>query len=140
MITVADKLDARGELEAAGGLGYLTELAQNTPSASNIRAYAQVVSERASLRRLIEAAQDIAESGFAPDGRTSDELIDEAERLIERAAEMGQGLIEGLRARLGDLLGSVRDGIGRAGRFRRQHPPTGRSDEDRVCGSAPPHR
>ncbi len=45
-------------------------LAQNTPSASNIRAYAQVVRERASLRKLIEAAQDIAESGFNPEGRT----------------------------------------------------------------------
>jgi PAT family beta-lactamase induction signal transducer AmpG len=61
VITVADKLTANGELEAAGGLGYLAELASNTPSASNIRAYAQVVSERASLRKLIEAAQDIAE-------------------------------------------------------------------------------
>ena len=50
----------RGELASAGGLPYLAELAQNTPSASNIRAYAQVVSERASLRKLIEAAQDIA--------------------------------------------------------------------------------
>ena len=55
VITVADKLEARGELEGAGGLPYLAELAQNTPSASNIRAYAQVVRERASLRKLIEA-------------------------------------------------------------------------------------
>ena len=43
VITVADKLQARDELDAAGGLPYLAELAQNTPSASNIRAYAQVV-------------------------------------------------------------------------------------------------
>ena len=50
VITVADKLEASGELDAAGGLPYLAELAQNTPSASNIRAYAQVVRERASLR------------------------------------------------------------------------------------------
>ena len=85
VITVADKLEAQGELEAAGGLPYLAELAQNTPSASNIRAYAQVVNERASLRKLIEAAQDIAESGFSPEGRTSDELIDEAERRICRS-------------------------------------------------------
>ena len=63
-ITVADKLDARGELEAGGGLAYLAELAQNTPSASNITAYAEVVRERAGLRKLIEAAQTIAESGF----------------------------------------------------------------------------
>jgi replicative DNA helicase len=89
VITVADKLEARGELEGAGGLPYLAELAQNTPSASNIRAYAQVVSERASLRKLIEAAQDIADSGFNPEGRTSKELIDEAERLIMQISEQG---------------------------------------------------
>jgi replicative DNA helicase len=89
VITLADKLEASGELESAGGLPYLAELAQNTPSASNIRAYAQVVSERASLRKLIEAAQDIAESGFTPEGRTSDELIDEAERRIMQISEQG---------------------------------------------------
>ncbi|MFV8819210.1 replicative DNA helicase [Haliea sp. E17] len=89
VITVADKLEARGELDVAGGLPYLAELAQNTPSASNIRAYAQVVRERAALRKLIEAAQEIAESGFNPDGRNSTELIDEAERLIMQISEQG---------------------------------------------------
>jgi replicative DNA helicase len=89
VITVADKLQAGDELEAAGGLPYLAELAQNTPSASNIRAYAQVVRERASLRKLIEAAQEIAESGFNPEGRKSDELIDQAERRIMQIAEEG---------------------------------------------------
>lgn len=89
VITVADKLEARGELEGAGGLPYLAELAQNTPSASNIRAYAQVVRERASLRKLIEAAQEIADSGFAPEGRTSEDLINEAERRIMQISEQG---------------------------------------------------
>lgn len=89
VITVADKLQASGELEQAGGLPYLAELAQSTPSASNIRAYAQVVSERANLRRLIAVAQDIAESGFNPEGRSSDELLDEAERRIMQIAEQG---------------------------------------------------
>src|SRR6056297_3234723 len=89
VITVADRLEASGELDAAGGLSYLAELAQNTPSASNIRAYAQVVRERASLRRLIEAAQEIAESGFSPEGRSSEELIDAAERRIMHISESG---------------------------------------------------
>jgi replicative DNA helicase len=89
VITVADRLEAKGELAAAGGLPYLAELAQNTPSASNIRAYAQVVRERASLRKLIEAAQDIADSGFNPEGRNSLELIDEAERMIMQISEQG---------------------------------------------------
>lgn len=89
VITVADKLTANGELDAAGGLSYLAELAGNTPSASNIRAYAQVVKERASLRNLIEAAQEIADSGFSPEGRTSTELIDEAEHRIMQISEQG---------------------------------------------------
>jgi len=89
VITVADKLSANGELDAAGGLAYLAELASNTPSASNIRAYAQVVQERSSFRRLIEVAQGIAESGFNPEGRTSAELINEAERLIMQISEEG---------------------------------------------------
>ncbi|MFK8049212.1 MAG: replicative DNA helicase [Halioglobus sp.] len=89
VITVADKLTANGELDAAGGLSYLAELAGNTPSASNIRAYAQVVKERASLRNLIEAAQEIADSGFSPEGRTSTQLIDEAEHRIMQISEQG---------------------------------------------------
>ena len=89
VITVADKLTANGELDAAGGLSYLAELAGNTPSASNIRAYAQVVKERSSLRNLIEAAQEIADSGFSPEGRTSTQLIDEAEHRIMQISEQG---------------------------------------------------
>ncbi|MFT7288492.1 MAG: replicative DNA helicase [Halieaceae bacterium] len=89
VVTLADQLELGGELEAAGGHSYLLELAQNTPSASNIRAYAQVVQERSALRRLIEAAQDIADSGFHPQGRNSGELIDEAERLIMQISEQG---------------------------------------------------
>jgi len=89
VVTLADRLQASGELVSAGGLPYLSELAENTPSASNIRAYAEVVRERASLRRLIEAAQQIADTGFSPQGRTSFELIDEAERLIMQIGEQG---------------------------------------------------
>jgi replicative DNA helicase len=111
VITVADKLEARGELERAGGLPYLAELAQNTPSASNIRAYAQVVRERANLRKLIEAAQDIADSGFSPEGRTSDELIDEAERRIMQISEQGPkaGGPQGVNPLLQTALGRIEE-------------------------------
>lgn len=89
VVTLADALDNSAELDGAGGLGYLAELAKNTPSASNIRAYAKVVNERSNLRSLIEAAQGIAESGFNPEGRSSGELIDEAERMIMQISEQG---------------------------------------------------
>ncbi|MCZ6830253.1 MAG: replicative DNA helicase [Gammaproteobacteria bacterium] len=89
VITLSDTLNANGELEAAGGLAYLAELAKNTPSAANIRAYAQVVRERSALRHLIQAAQDIAETGFNPEGRSAAELIDMAERQIMQISEQG---------------------------------------------------
>src|SRR5210317_1190361 len=82
VITVADRLLATGELEAAGGHQYLADLAEQTPTAANIRAYATAVHERAVLRKLILAAQDIANTGFHPEGRTAEELLDEAERRI----------------------------------------------------------
>jgi replicative DNA helicase len=89
VITLSDRLAAAGELESVGGLAYVTELAADTPSASNIRAYAKVVRERSLLRRLIETAQGIAESGFNPEGRSSEELIDEAEHKIMQISEDG---------------------------------------------------
>ncbi len=89
VITVADRLEATGELESVGGLAYLAELAGNTPGTSNIRAYAQAVRERATLRLLITAAQEIAESGFNPEGRDATALIDEAERRIMQISEQG---------------------------------------------------
>jgi replicative DNA helicase len=90
VITVADRLLATGELDAAGGHTYLAELAEQTPTASNVRAYAKAVRERSVLRQLINAAQDIASAGFNPEGRSSEELVDEAERLIMQISEGGQ--------------------------------------------------
>ena len=80
---------ATGELDAAGGHTYLTDLVEQTPTAANVSAYARAVRERALLRKLIDAAQDIANAGFNPEGRSADELVDEAERLIMTVSESG---------------------------------------------------
>ena len=90
VITVADRLLATGELDAAGGHTYLTDLVEQTPTAANVSAYARAVRERALLRKLIGAAQDIATAGFNPEGRSAEELVDEAERLIMQISEGGQ--------------------------------------------------
>lgn len=87
VITLSEALEARDQLDSVGGLAYLAELARNTPSASNIRAYADIVRERATLRKLIEAANQIADSAFSPSGRPSDELVNEAERLVFQISE-----------------------------------------------------
>ncbi len=87
MVTVSETLKRQGELENAGGVGYLSELVRNVPSASNIRAYSAIIKERAVLRRLINTAQEIADGAFNPQGRGAAELLDEAERKVFQIAE-----------------------------------------------------
>ena len=86
-VTVAERLDRDGLLESSGGLAYLADLAQNTPNAANIVAYAEIVRERAVLRDLIRTSTEIAESAFRPLGRAARELLDDAERRILEIAE-----------------------------------------------------
>ena len=118
VVTVSDRLLATGELDAAGGHTYLAELAEQTPTASNVRAYAKAVRERSVLRQLINAAQDIASAGFNPEGRSSEELVDEAERLIMQISESGQkaggpqgmeGLLKGAIDRIEELYNTGGD-------------------------------
>ena len=82
IITISESLDAVNELENVGGLAYISDLADGTPTASNIKAYADIVQERATVRKLIAAAHDIADSGFNPQGRDSATLIDQAESKV----------------------------------------------------------
>jgi len=86
-LTVAEALEAAGEAEHTGGLAYLGELASNTPSASNIRRYAEIVRERAILRRLIATADEIAGDALNPLGRDVKTLLDLAESKIFDIAE-----------------------------------------------------
>ncbi|MDY7115440.1 replicative DNA helicase [Halomonas sp. SSL-5] len=87
VVTLSEALEGRDQLDTVGGLATLAELARNTPSASNIRAYADIVRERATLRKLIRAASQIADGAFSPQGRPADELVDEAERLVFQISE-----------------------------------------------------
>ena len=73
----------------SGGEVYLFELANNTPSAANIMAYADIVRERSVLRQLIAAANDIADNAFNPQGRSIVELLDAAERSVFSISEQG---------------------------------------------------
>lgn len=86
-LILSAELKAREEIDLAGGDAYLFELARNTPSTSNVMAYAQIVRERSVRRRLIQAARRIADASYSPEGRTSDELLDEAEREVFTIAE-----------------------------------------------------
>ncbi len=87
VITLSEELARNGSLAAVGGTGYLAELARNTPGAANIRAYSEIVRERAILRRLISVSGEISDGAFNLKGRSSAELLDEAERKIFEIAE-----------------------------------------------------
>lgn len=83
-ITLSEYLKARGQLEDAGGIAYLGTLANDTPSAANVMAYADIVRERAVLRALVGVGGEIAELGYRPDGREYPELLDLAEQQVFR--------------------------------------------------------
>ena len=104
-VTLSEALSARALLEKAGGNPYLAELVERTPGASNIGAYADIIREYASLRRLITAAGEISDLAFAPEGRSSAEVLDHAEQLVFAIAE-GR-LREQMPQRVGGLADAV---------------------------------
>ncbi len=90
VVTVGESIEASEDKDRTGGLAYLGSLAQNTPSALNIRRYAEMVRERAVQRRLAQVATEIAESALGPIGKDIRQLLDEAESRILEIGEKGQ--------------------------------------------------
>src|ERR1700685_2806528 len=88
-VTLSGHLESQGLLDQVGGLSYLGSLARDTPTAANIRAYADIVRERSVLRQLITAGNLIVGSALEPEGREAREVVDEAERAVFEIAERG---------------------------------------------------
>ena len=97
VITVYERLQSIGRAEETGGLAYLNSLAQYVPSASNIRRYAEIVRERAILRKLVTASDEIATNAFNPQGRAVDRILDEAEQKIFAIGEEGSRMKQGFQ-------------------------------------------
>ncbi|WP_039055736.1 replicative DNA helicase [Enterobacter sp. Bisph1] len=95
LITLAESLEQQGQLDIVGGFAYLAELSKNTPSAANISAYADIVRERAVVREMISVANEIANAGFDPQGRSSEDLLDLAESRVFKIAESRANKDEG---------------------------------------------
>ncbi len=89
VVTVYEALEKLSQADEAGGLPYLAEIANSTPSAANIRRYAEIVRERAILRQLVTVGDEIAASALAPAGREAKMILDEAESKIFQIAEQG---------------------------------------------------
>ena len=141
VVTVAELLQSMGELDAVGGLPYLVSLTSNTPSAANIRRYAEIVRERAVLRKLVETATSIADSAYAPSGRSAGQLLDEAEAKIFEIAESGHRSNQGFQE-IQPLLKSAVERIDEL--YHRDNPsevtgiPTGYTDIDRMTSGLQP--
>ncbi len=133
IVTVAESLESTAELSQIGGIAYLGALAQNTPTAANIRRYAEIVRERAIMRKLVTVGSGIAESAYSPNGRDAQQLLDEAEAKIFQIAEGGQRSSQGF-IDIKELLPQVAERIDML--FSRDDPsdvtgiPTGFSDLD----------
>jgi replicative DNA helicase len=98
VITVFEQLQMHGKAEECGGIAYLNALAQSVPSAANLRRYAEIVRERAVLRKLIEASDEIATNAFNPQGRSVSQILDEAEGRVFQIGEEGQRSKQGFQS------------------------------------------
>jgi replicative DNA helicase len=109
-VTVSEQLDRHGQLADVGGLAYLGTLARDTPTAANVRAYAEIVHERSLLRQLIKTGTDIAASAYNTEGETARELVDKAEQGVFAIAEAGARAGGGARS-VAEMLPAVIDQI-----------------------------
>lgn len=89
VITVAESLEISAELQKIGGLAYIGAIVQNTPSAANIKRYAEIVRERSIMRNLAQIGVQITDSAYSPAGRSAADLLDEAEAKVFEIAEDG---------------------------------------------------
>ena len=108
-ITLGRELDKRGELHRVGGIAYLHTLVTETPTAANVEYYAQIVVEKARLRRLIEAATRIMQMGYAGDGEIAD-ILDAAQAEMQaatRGAVAGDERVQWLDGMLEDYVASM---------------------------------
>ena len=139
VITVFEHLQSLGKADEVGGLAYLNSLAQYVPSASNIRRYGEIVRERAILRKLVTASDEIATTAFSPKGRPVAQILDEAEQKIFHIGEEGSRMKQGFQS-MNSLVVELLDRVEEMS----QNPnditgvPTGFHDFDRMTSGMQP--
>ena len=141
IVTVGESLESNSELNTVGGLEYLGLLAESTPTAANIRGYAQIIRERSIMRNLVEVGTDIVDNALSPQGRDAQQLLDESESKIFQIAEAGKNDRIGF-ADIKELLPQVAERIDQL--FQRDNPsdvtgiPTGYKDLDMMTSGLQP--
>ncbi|MDO4704601.1 MAG: replicative DNA helicase [Comamonadaceae bacterium] len=139
VVTVFDYLRGTGVAEEIGGIEYLNALAQYVPSAANIRRYAEIIRERAILRKLIAASDEIASDAFSPKGKEVGQILDEAEAKVFSIAEESSRMKQGFQS-LDGLVVQLLDHVEEMS----QSPhditgvPTGFNDLDRMTSGLQP--
>jgi replicative DNA helicase len=132
-VTVFEALRSLEQSDDAGGLAYLSDLAQNTPSAANIRRYAEIVRDRAILRRLVGVGDEIATSALNPQGRETKQILDDAESRVFAIAEegaRGRSGFERLDSLMGKAVRRIQELFERGGSSDVTGVPTGFTDLD----------
>jgi replicative DNA helicase len=139
VVTVSQELERLGKLESAGGLAYVSSIVRDTPTAANVRAYAEIVRERSLLRQLIQAGSEIASAVFNNDGETARELVDRAEQKVFEIAEGSfrgrQGAVS-VRTLLPQVIDQIDEAYSNPDKLRGL--PTGFADFDRITGGLRP--
>ena len=110
VVTLSEVLESTGELKDVGGLAYLGMLANDTPSAANIVAYANIVRDRSVLRQLIHVGTEISDSAFSTEGRETADLLENAERKVFEIAEQrqrGQGGFSSIKSLLAQAVDKI---------------------------------
>lgn len=110
-LALADVLISRGKLEAAGGADYLGDLSENARGTANLRHYAEIVHDRAVLRKLISAGNKIIDNCFNTEGAPVADILDQAEQRIfgianERPKDKGP---EALNPLLGEAMDRIEE-------------------------------
>jgi replicative DNA helicase len=135
VITVFESLKAVNKLNDIGGLGYLNALAQNVPSAANIRRYAELVRDRGILRKLIGVTEEISSAAFNTQGKPVSEILDEAEAKVFSIAEEGSRGTQGfadIQSLLTQAVERIDELYSREGNSEVTGIPTGFTDLDRM--------
>lgn len=135
-VTLGEWFEAQGQIEQVAGGAYLVELATTTPSAANIVAYAEIVSDKARFRRMIQVGMELMDSAFQPEGQSSIEIIGKAQTqvsgLLTAQPSEASPISHAMEAALLELTERHDRGEGLDG------VPTGFSDLDDILGGLVP--
>jgi replicative DNA helicase len=141
VVTVYESIEQSNEVDQTGGLGYLGEIANATPSAANIRRYAEIVRERAILRQLVTVGDEIAGNALNPAGRDVKTLLDDAEQRIFQIAEAGNRSNNGfvpIQPLLGEVVERMETLLARDSQSDITGVATGFADLDRMTSGLQP--